>query len=60
MKTKTANSTVHFFNFLNGSAAKAVPIYGYATLEIIAKSAKKKTAGFARAASRRRSMRTPI
>ncbi len=41
MKTKTANSTVHFFNFANGSSAKAVPIYGYATLEVIAKAAKK-------------------
>ncbi len=41
MKTKIPNSTVHFFGFHNGSTACSVPVYGYATLELIAKAAKK-------------------
>jgi len=34
-------TTVHFSDFLNGSAPKAVPVKGYATLDAIAKLAKK-------------------
>lgn len=35
------NTTVHFFGFANGSAPKAIPVKGYATLDVIAKLAKK-------------------
>jgi len=34
-------TTIHFFNFANGSAPKAVPVKGYVTLDVIAKAAKK-------------------